>query len=374
MTSITFSAMIYLFSSRLDPLRRAGHQVRLAVDPQELTIPEVILVLLIFVGRQVLHLLGLGNQFVIKSIRSNDEESYEVPELTLTMPFRLSEADLSLYAAALDLSSSGRQRTAKLLHNSDFLLDTPAQKCVFLSAFSEPAMLLLLSHHLSPIRPLGAVNVRNRFEVLQPDLCSAEELMRGKHDVIARLKRQTRQINRGLEIDIVIEIVSYRDGLAVVIYRQVFTMLQFMRFKTAPVGKKQYPAMLGYEELIARGKRRIFTMSASTPRSWVKICKDYNPIHMSKLTAKMFGFRSTIAHGNHALAIALQQLERNQDFSFDHENRPFTMEVQFRKPIILPARLEGLVVQDLPSKCDFYVLQAEKICVVVSLFQGVTGG
>ncbi|KAK5941415.1 hypothetical protein PMZ80_006693 [Knufia obscura] len=351
--------MISLLSRRLGPLRNADGDALLAFDPQELTSLEVILVILVFVGRQILHLLGLASQF-----RVNNHDKYELPELSVSMPFDLTEGDLRQYAVALEeptVQSGDLDR-----RDLKALLDSPAQTCLLLSALTEPAMLLLLAHHKSPIRPLGAVNVKNMFEVLRPDMCTAESLIKTKTGVVARLVRQTRKVKRGLEIDVVVEIVSYEED-PLVIYRQVFTMLQFMRFRTKPDVLASRTESLDIAELRARGNPATFTMSMNSPTTWAAVCKDYNPIHISRLAANLFGFKSTIAHGNHALAIALEQFERSNEFTFHSKDKPFSMKVQFRKPIVLPATLGALAVQDEEDRCDFYVEQKSKICVSASL-------
>ncbi|KAK5084907.1 hypothetical protein LTR70_006404 [Exophiala xenobiotica] len=351
-------------TGRLYPLR-SGNVDDASLDffPQELAISEVILVILIFFGRQILHLIGIKDRFYIRSGPSKDEESYELPELMLAMPFRLNEEDLKKYTAALNTgtSFSGVNSSGGSYQSSENLLDSPAQTCLVLSAFSEPAMLLLLAHHRSPIRPLGAVNVRNRFEVLRPDLCSAEMLMNTKLVVVAALKQQTRKVKRGLEIDIAVEIASYVDP-DVVVFRQVFTMLQFMKLRTGSVLSAPKADGLSIGELSKREGWRSLTVSAKASRRWAKVCKDYNPIHISRMAAKIFGFSSSIAHGNHALALALAQFDMNHDYKFDVKDRPFTMEVQFRKPIVLSVILGALAVQEQDNNCDIYLEQNAKVC------------
>lgn len=353
---------------RLYPLR-SGNVDDSSLDffPQELAVSEVILAILIFVGRQILHLIGLRDRFYVKTGPGKDEESYELPELMLAMPFRLNEEDLKKYIAAVnsDTPSSGANSSAGPHQGPQNPLNSPAQTCLVLSAFSEPVMLLLLAHHRSPVRPLGAVNVRNRFEVLRPDLCSAEMLMNTKLVVVAALKQQTRKVKRGLEIDIAVEIASYMDP-DVVVFRQVFTMLQFMKFRTEPALSAPKADGLSIDELSKREGWRTFTVSTNAPRRWAKVCKDYNPIHVSSMAAKLFGFSSSIAHGNHALALALAQFDTNHDYRFDAD-KPFVMEVQFRKPVPLPATLGALAVQERDNRCDLYIEQNAKVCVSASV-------
>ena len=357
----------FLQPGRLSPLRSANDDSSLDFRPQDLTILEIILVIYVFVGRQILYLIGFGNRFEIKTGPGKDEEFYELPELILALPFQLTEADLKQYAAALNNAGmSTGTGSALSLSSVDVPLDSQAQTCLVLSAFSEPAMLLLLSHHKSPVRPLGAVNVRNKFEVLRPDLCSAEVLTTARFVVVAALERQARKVKRGLEIDILVEIAQYEDP-EVVIYRQVFTMLQFMKFKTKTVTARAGLSAMSTEDLSKRGVWQSFKMSMKAPRLWAKMCKDYNPIHISSLAAKVFGFRSTIAHGNHAFAIALAQLEKDHGSLFATKNEPLSMEVHFRKPIVLPATLGAMTIRKKENSCDLYIEQDGEVCVSASM-------
>jgi len=68
---------------------------------------------------------------------------------------------------------------------------------------------------------------------------------------------------------------------------------------------------------------------------WAYLCKDYNPIHMYDLAAKLCGFPRKIAHGNHVVAIALQSL----DTCTEGQKMLLCMRVEFWHPIVVPARL-----------------------------------
>jgi acyl dehydratase len=68
-------------------------------------------------------------------------------------------------------------------------------------------------------------------------------------------------------------------------------------------------------------------------RRYGGVSGDRNPIHMHSLTARPLGFPSAIAHGMWTKARALAQLESRLADSFE-------VEVRFRKPILLPAKVE----------------------------------
>jgi acyl dehydratase len=67
-------------------------------------------------------------------------------------------------------------------------------------------------------------------------------------------------------------------------------------------------------------------------RRYAAVSGDRNPIHMHSLSAKALGFPGAIAHGMWTKARALAQLESELPDGFE-------VEVRFRKPILLPARV-----------------------------------
>jgi hypothetical protein len=68
-------------------------------------------------------------------------------------------------------------------------------------------------------------------------------------------------------------------------------------------------------------------------RRYAAVSGDRNPIHLHALTAKPLGFPGAIAHGMWTKARCLAALESRLPDSF-------AVEVRFRKPILLPARVE----------------------------------
>ena len=68
-------------------------------------------------------------------------------------------------------------------------------------------------------------------------------------------------------------------------------------------------------------------------RRYASVSGDMNPIHMHPLSAKAFGFPTAIAHGMWTKARCLAALNPRLPDSF-------SVEVQFRKPILLPATVE----------------------------------
>jgi acyl dehydratase len=68
-------------------------------------------------------------------------------------------------------------------------------------------------------------------------------------------------------------------------------------------------------------------------RRYGSVSGDMNPIHIHPLTARLFGFPSAIAHGMWTKARCLAAMENRLP-------RAFTVEVAFKRPILLPATVE----------------------------------
>ncbi len=76
-----------------------------------------------------------------------------------------------------------------------------------------------------------------------------------------------------------------------------------------------------------------WTVPADIGRRYGAVSGDRNPIHMSGLTAKAFGFPRAIAHGMWTKARCLAALEGRLPDSY-------TVDVAFKLPLLLPGRVE----------------------------------
>jgi acyl dehydratase len=87
-------------------------------------------------------------------------------------------------------------------------------------------------------------------------------------------------------------------------------------------------------------------------RRYAGVSGDYNPIHVHPLTARLFGFPSAIAHGMWTKARCLAALEPRLSAAY-------TVEVAFKRPIVLPAKVE-LVERAEGREIRFGVRDARK--------------
>lgn len=75
---------------------------------------------------------------------------------------------------------------------------------------------------------------------------------------------------------------------------------------------------------------QLWRLPADLGRQYAGVSGDVNPIHLTPLTAKAFGFPRTIAHGMWTHARALAALEGRVP-------RAYEVSVEFRKPVLLPS-------------------------------------
>jgi acyl dehydratase len=76
-----------------------------------------------------------------------------------------------------------------------------------------------------------------------------------------------------------------------------------------------------------------WSLAGDLGRRYASVSGDRNPIHMHPLTARLFGFKSAIAHGMWTKARCLGALQARLPDAF-------TVEVAFKKPIFLPGKVE----------------------------------
>jgi MaoC like domain len=88
-------------------------------------------------------------------------------------------------------------------------------------------------------------------------------------------------------------------------------------------------------------------------RRYASVSGDRNPIHMHSLTAKPLGFPAAIAHGMWTKARCLAALESRLPDAF-------AVDVRFRKPILLPARVEFAAADEDDAGLAFAVRDAKR--------------
>ncbi|NKS03344.1 dehydratase [Rhodococcus hoagii] len=176
-----------------------------------------------------------------------------------------------------------------------------------------PTVMRLLTSREFPFPAIGSVHTDNTIEQLRP-ISVSEPLDLRVH------AENLRPHAKGTQVDLVSEVSVGRE----LVWRQVSTFL-----KMHPTGAPK-EAKAEHEDEVPPRPTRTLRVDQKIISRYAAVSGDRNPIHVTSLGAKAFGFPSTIAHGMWSAAAALQPLEgRVAD--------AVTYTVRFGKPIVLPA-------------------------------------
>jgi hypothetical protein len=178
--------------------------------------------------------------------------------------------------------------------------------------------MVLMSQPQFPLPMLGLVHLRNSITQQRP--LRVDE----SYGVLVRLG-ESREIRAGLEFDLITEFTLGEDTL----YRAVTTILH--RVSAPKTGNKSKPRPETPDAVLS--DYRSFDAPADIGRRYASVGKDYNPIHLSAASAKLFGFPRAIAHGMWSLARCAALTQDNL------QAEPKELQVQFKQPLLLPGKV-----------------------------------
>jgi len=179
-----------------------------------------------------------------------------------------------------------------------------------------PLHLALMADGRFPFPPVGLVHVRNRITASRP-IEATEPL-----DVAVRAT-PAEPHPRGQVFSLVTEVSA--DGERV--WEEHSTMLH--RDGSSNGGGSGAGPLASTTELTDCAN---WQLPEDLGRRYAAVSGDRNPIHLHAYTAKLFGFPRAIAHGMWTKARCLAALAPTLPASY-------SVEVQFRKPILLPGRV-----------------------------------
>lgn len=206
---------------------------------------------------------------------------------------------------------------------------------------TSPLHLGIMSHTAFPLSPLGGVHARN-VAVQHRPIKTGERL-----DLSASLG-EARIVKGGLDFDITTLVSSggetVWEGRSSYLFR----------------GKFGQPTE-GYEpprlpELGTVDKTATWRVPPDMGRRYAKITGDYNPIHVSKILAKVFGFKRDLIHGMWSAARALAESGAPVGST--------RFDVIFKGPIWIGAQTEmKLAAGDGQYRFDLYCQGNDRPCI-----------
>ena len=123
------------------------------------------------------------------------------------------------------------------------------------------------------------------------------------------------------------EIIFYQKGVEVA--RNISNYIAKRKSPKKSSKRKENVSTFGLDSF-----REEWVIEKSIGKSYAQLSQDKNPIHTSKLFAKMIGFKRPIAHGWYSVNRVVSVAEKENNCTFK------SIRVAFNKPIYLPSKVQ----------------------------------
>ncbi|CAH0247924.1 hypothetical protein SRABI83_03048 [Arthrobacter sp. Bi83] len=188
----------------------------------------------------------------------------------------------------------------------------------FIHALAFPVAMSVMNRDDFPLPLLGMIHLRNVVEQRSP-VRFTEPL-----DITARAEA-LRAHRSGTQLDLVAEVRV--SGGEAVRWRGISTYLAKGVFLP---GIDKASASVRPEDFKAPDPTAVWQLGVDAGRAYAAVSGDFNPIHLSVLSAKALGMRRSIAHGMYLASRALADVGAAKGDSF-------RWDVTFEAPVFLPA-------------------------------------
>jgi hypothetical protein len=211
--------------------------------------------------------------------------------------------------------------------------------------FTAPLHMAILSNKDFPIPLLGMLHYRNHLIQHRP--IKSDEVL----NVEVRLDEH-RIVKQGFEFDYLITVKSGGEA----VWNSITTYLKQGKF-----GKDfQIPQRGNLIEPISDAEKiSDSVIPKKIGKRYAKICSDYNPIHISKFMAKLFGFKRDIAHAMWATAYSIGKLK------LQNYRKPLRVDLAFKGPLFIERKSYVMrsVKNDI-TRFDYCIEKNDKPCII----------
>jgi hypothetical protein len=194
-------------------------------------------------------------------------------------------------------------------------------------AFPLHIMLLLLPEFPFPL--LGLIHVNNQIRQLRP-------INNGEKLCVSSCFEKLKLHPKGWLFSIKVEFFSGSE----VVWQSISTNLFRTDHGKAVNQSNKYSIDTFTKPIVTTLK-----LNASLGRRYAKVSGDFNPIHLSKWSAKLFGFKQHIIHGMWTKSYCISMLQKMDPSIFLHA---FEINTTFKQPLFLPNQV-NLSVQSNES-------------------------
>jgi hypothetical protein len=225
------------------------------------------------------------------------------------------------------------------------LVDDGNLPILYPHVFTAPMHMALLSHKDFPIPLLGMLHYRNHLIQHRP--IKSDEVLNVEVGLT-----EHRIVKQGFEFDYTIRVESKGE----LVWNSITTYLKQGKF-----GKDfSVPARSNLIEPATDAKKISDSrIPGNIGKRYAKICSDYNPIHISKLSAKLFGFKKDIAHAMWATAFSLGKL------GLQNGIKPLRVDLAFKGPLFIGSK--SYIMRSLKkdvTRFDYFIEGNEKPCII----------
>ena len=230
------------------------------------------------------------------------------------VPQTLPEARHTVRGAQVDLQRLAEFQRLVLHSASDYL---PSG---FVHTFAFPVAMSLMSRDDFPLPLLGMVHLSNSVEHLRP-IHYAEPL------TVTAWAENLAGHRAGTSVELVAEVSTGEAGADGVVWRGRSTYLAkgvFLPRLDRPETRGPRP------DFVPPQPTALWRLGADAGRNYAMVSGDFNPIHLSRLSAKALGMKRSLAHGMYLASRVVADIVQNRQ-------EPYEWTIDFDSPVFLPA-------------------------------------
>lgn len=202
----------------------------------------------------------------------------------------------------------------------------------FVHTFAFPVAMSLMARDDFPLPLLGMVHLRNSAEHLRP-IHYAEPL------TVTAWAENLSGHRAGTSVELIAEVSAADGGGTAVVWRGRSTYLAkgvFLPRLDRPGVRTPRP------DFSPPQPTAMWRLGADAGRNYAMVSGDFNPIHLSRLSAKALGMKRSLAHGMYLASRVVADIVQNRQ-------EPYEWTIDFDSPVFLPATV-ALSITDSEGK------------------------
>ncbi|WP_146361969.1 MaoC/PaaZ C-terminal domain-containing protein [Arthrobacter yangruifuii] len=199
----------------------------------------------------------------------------------------------------------------------------------YVHTFAFPVAMSLMAREDFPLPLLGMVHLRNEVQHLRP-------IHYGEPLTVTAWAENLGGHRAGTQVELVAEVTVEADGGPETVWRGRSTYLAKGVF-LPKIDRPEKSAVRA--EFVPPLPTALWRLGSDAGRSYARVSGDFNPIHLSRLSAKALGMKQSLAHGMYLASRVVADAVQS------HEG-PFQWSIDFESPVFLPATVAVAITDD----------------------------